>query len=117
MKTSPDGILKKMEWKLLMHYLGKENAHHRFDLLAHCKVHFPDLSDRQMRKIYSESFCIGHNRKGIYLIDDPQEIDKMIGLMRKKVDSYEEKMARFELQKQRLIKRREAEQLLLFRRA
>ena len=118
MTTAPDGILKIMEYKLFLDYLGKDSAHHRLDLLLHCQDFFPDLSDRHMRKIYSEHFCIGHNGKGIYLIDDPQEIDKMIELMRKKVETYLEKILRFELQKERLVKVRmeKAEQLPLFRR-
>lgn len=118
MTTTPNGILKKMEYKLFLDYLGKESAHHRLDLLIHCQDFFPDLSDRQMRKIYSEYFCIGHSRKGIYLADDPAEIDRMIGIMRKVIDTYVEKILRFELQKERLVrmKMEEAEQLSLFRR-
>ena len=115
---SPNGILKKMEYKLFLDYLGKEGAHHRLDLLLHCRDFFPDLSDRQMRKIYSEYFCIGHSRKDIYLADDPTEIDRMIAIMRKVIDTYVEKILRFELQKERLVrmKMEEAEQLPLFRR-
>lgn len=106
-----------MEWKLLMDYLGKDSAHHRLDLLNHCQDFFPDLSDRQMRKIYGENFCIGHSRDGIYLADDPAEIDRMIQLMRKKVETYVEKILRFEFQKERLIqmKAQQSEQLKLFR--
>ena len=116
--TTPDGILKKMEYKLFLDYLGKESAHHRLDLLNHCQDFFSDLSDRQMRKIYGENFCIGHSRDGIYLADDPAEIDRMITIMRKVIDTYQEKILRFELQKERLIrmKMEEAEQLPLFRR-
>jgi len=119
MKRTPDGILAKMEYKLFLDYLGKDSAHHRLDLLNHCQTFFPDLSDRQMRKIYGENFCIGHNGKGIYLADDPTEIDKMIQLMRKKVETYLEKILRFEFQKDRLVrvKMEKAEQLPLFRRA
>lgn len=118
MKPTPAGILKKMEWKLLMDYLGKAKAHHRYDLLAHCKMFFPELDDRTMRKLYSENFCIGHNRKGIYYIDDPAEIDKMTSIMKKKIDTYEEKIRRFEMQKEKLIRMRmeRARQLSLFRR-
>jgi len=114
----PDGILAKMEYKLFLDYLGKESAHHRLDLLNYCQDFFPDLSDRQMRRIYSEHFCIGHNGKGIYLADDPREIDKMIQLMRKKIETYLEKILRFEFQRERLIrmKMQESEQLPLFRR-
>ena len=116
--TNPDGILKKMDYKLFLDYLGKDRAHHRLDLLNHCQASFPGLSDRQMRKIYSEYFCIGHSRKGIYLADDPVEIDRMIAVMRKVIDTYVEKILRFELQKERLVRMRmeEAEQLKLFRR-
>jgi len=116
---SPNGILAKMEYKLFLDYLGKGKAHHRLDLLIHCQDFFPDLSDRQMRKIYGEYFCIGHNRDGIYLADDPAEIDRMIAIMRKVIDTYQEKILRFELQKERLIRMKieEAEQLPLFRRA
>lgn len=116
--TTPNGILKAIDYKLFLDYLGKESAHHRLDLLNHCQSFFPDLSDRQMRKIYGEYFCIGHSRKGIYLADDPTEIDGMIAVMRKVVDTYVEKILRFELQKERLVRLRmeEAEQLRLFRR-
>lgn len=115
--TTPNGILKKMEYKLFLDYLGKESAHHRLDLLVHCQDFFPDLSDRQMRKIYGENFCIGHSRDGIYLADDPAEIDRMIAIMKKVIDTYREKILRFELQKERLIrmKMEEAEQLRLFK--
>ena len=113
-----NGILKTIDYKLFLDYLGKENAHHRLDLLLYCQAFFPDLSDRQMRKIYSEYFCIGHSRKGIYLADNPAEIDRMIAVMRKVIDTYVEKILRFELQKERLVRLRmeEAEQLPLFRR-
>jgi len=71
-----------------------------------------------MRKIYGENFCIGHSRDGIYLADDPAEIDRMIAVMRKVVNTYVEKILRFEFQKERLIRMKieEAEQLPLFRR-
>ena len=115
---APDGILAKMEYKLFLDYLGKDSAHHRLDLLNHCQTFFPELSDRQMRKIYGENFCIGHSRDGIYLADDPREIDRMIAVMRKVVNTYIEKILRFELQKERLVRVRmeKAEQLPLFRR-
>ena len=115
--TNPNGILKIIDYKLFLDYLGKDSAHHRLDLLLYCQAFFPDLSDRQMRKIYSEYFCIGHSSKGIYLADDPAEIDKMIAVMRKVIDTYWEKILRFELQKERLVRIRmeEAEQLRLFK--
>jgi len=115
--SEQDGILAKMEYKLFLDYLGKDSAHHRLDLLLHCREFFPELSDRHMRRIYSKHFCIGHNGKGIYLADDPAEIDKMIELMRKKVETYLEKILRFELQKEKLVRVRmeEARQLRLFK--
>lgn len=113
-----NGILKTMDYKLFLDYLGKDSAHHRLDLLLYCQTFFPDLSDRQMRKIYGENFCIGHSSKGIYLADDPQEIDRMIAIMRKVIDTYREKILRFELQKEILMRMKivGAEQLPLFRR-
>ncbi len=118
MKSAPNGILKKMEGKLFFDYLGKDKAHHRLDLLIHCRDFFPALSDRRMRKMYSEFFCIGHSSKGMYLADDPREIDRMIAVMRKVIETYHEKILRFEFQKEKLVRMKieEAEQLPLFRR-
>ena len=118
MKTSPDGILEIMEYKLYLDFKGKGSAKNRFKLLEHCRIFFPELTDRTMRKIYSKYFCIGHSKDGIYLADDSVEIDKMMGIMEKKRETYREKILRFELQKEKLIrmKIKEAEQLPLFRR-
>lgn len=115
---SPNGIVQIMEYKLYLDFLGKDSAKNRLELLEHCQKFFPSLKDRDMRRIYGENFCIGYNKDGIYLADDPDEIDRMIGIMEKTRETYRKKILRFELQKQRLIRMRmeKAEQLPLFRR-
>ncbi len=119
LREETDGLLRKMAMKLLLDYMGKDKAHLRLDLFEYLQTFYPELKDRKMRKIYSEYFPIGHKREGIYHINDPKEFDKMIGIMKKKIDTYDRKIALFEAMKRELIRmqgeRKRMEQMNLYR--
>lgn len=112
-KSKYPGILKLMEMRLTEIFLGEGNAGNRQELLEYLQKFFPELEDRKMRQIYGDHFPIGHAGKrgkgGIFLIDDPDEIDRMVKLMRKKIDTYDFKIARFLDHKRKLIKLRSKE--------
>lgn len=107
LREESNGILKRMATKLLLDYMGKGKAHLRLDLLEYLRTFYPELDDRKMREIYSKNFPIGHNKDGIYHINDPEEFDKIINIMKKKIDTYDRKIALYEAMKRKLIQIRE----------
>jgi len=110
-----NGIVKKMGQYLLTNYLGKKKAHSRLYLLEYLQIFYPELKDRKMREIYSKYFPIGFkggekDKAGIYLIDDPVEIDRMNEIDGKKIDTYQNKIVWREQIKIELIRRKQRKQ-------
>lgn len=75
--------------KLIREFKGKSNAKHRSFLLQYLRMFDPSITDREVRRLYNEILPIGWCERGIYVIDDLQEIDKMIEIRRKVIRSHE----------------------------
>ena len=95
--------------ELLRNYLGKKNAKHRYRLLYYCHYFMPKLKDRRMRRIYSQLLPIHYTsdkeHPGIFVVDDPGEVQKAILTIGRTIETLEEKKRRFEDFEKFLIRR------------
>jgi len=69
--------------EIKQHHRGKENAVKRNVLLRFCQAFEPELTDREMRNIYSELPVVSSN-KGIFWPVCHEEIDEFESYLRKK---------------------------------
>jgi len=69
--------------EIKQHHRGKENAIKRNVLLRFCQAFEPELTDREMRNIYSQLPVVSSN-KGIFWPVRPVEIEEFEAYMRKK---------------------------------
>jgi hypothetical protein len=110
---STNGIVDTIRTELLMNFLGKGKAKHRGILLSRCHYHTPKLKDRRMRLIYAKILPVGWCKKGIYVIDKIQEVEKMIKTETSRKNAIEEKILMLERHRE-FLRQRDMGQMDLF---
>lgn len=109
-------IIEIIEDKLRSDHLGKRNAIKRRLLLAYCKYFDYAMTDRKLRRIYTKNLPIGFCRKGIYLIDDDDEVDKIDRILGKSIDTLKERRKMLKIHRRFLKSRKQGQLDLEFRR-
>lgn len=105
-----NSIIDIIRNRLLEKFLGRKNAKNRALLLGYIHYFEPGLKDRTMRRIYNAILPIGHCKDGIYVIDDPKEVEKMQKVIAKVIQTYEYKYENLEILKKFLIQREKEKQ-------
>lgn len=82
-------IVEIMGDKLKSDFLGKKSAKNRKILLSHCRYFDDTITDRKMREIYNANFPMAWCRKGIYMVDDIEELHKSKRTRKKTIDSHQ----------------------------
>lgn len=93
--------------KLLLDFLGKKNAKKRRILLSFCHHFDRSLTDRDMRRIYNAILPIGWCSKGIYVVDELEEVDKAIKTRRATIKAHEEAIEMLRIHRAYLKRRKE----------
>ena len=104
------GISDIIRNHLLSEYLGKGNAKNRIFLLTYCHYFEPGLKDREMRRIYNSILPMAWCRKGIYVVDDPEEIEKAIQTRESTKEAHEKAIVKLKEYKTFLIRRKREEE-------
>lgn len=116
-------IIDIIKEKLLSDFLGKKNAKNRKIMLRYCRYFDRAITDRKMRMIYNAILPMGWCEKGIFVVDDLEEVNKAIRTRRRTVDAHETAIKKLEIHKTFLEKRKklherkkesEVEQMRLF---
>lgn len=108
-------IVEVIREKMLSDFLGKRNAKRRRVLLSHCHYFDRGLSDREMRRIYNTILPVAwtsgeDGRKGIYVVDDPDEVDKAIKTRKSTIAAHEKAIDNLKKYKKYLVQKKKDEQ-------
>jgi len=107
-------IIEIIKDKLLLDYMGRRNAKRRRILLSYAKRFDFAITDRKLRRIYTKLLPIAWCERGIFVVDDPEEVDRIISTLSKTIDTLEERKVMLRKHKQ-YLKFRNAGQGELFR--
>ena len=102
---SQNGIADIIRTKLLSDFFGKRNAKPRRILKFYCRYFEPKISDRRIRIIYKKTIPVLWCNRGIYVSDDPLEVEEVIQTETKRKDSIEENIEILRQHKAYLIQR------------
>lgn len=109
-----ESIVEIIRKKLLGHHLGKRRAIKRKFLLSYCKYFEHGISDREMRRIYTSILPVAWCRKGIFVVDEPDEVDKIVQTIDRSIDKLGERKAMLLKHKKYLIEKKQGQMELDF---
>ena len=107
-------IIEIIKDKLLLDFLGKQNAKKRRILLSYATHFDKAITDRKLRRIYTKILPMAWCRRGIFVVDDPCEVDKIDETICRSIETLEERKSTLKTHKKFLI-HRNAGQRGLFR--
>jgi len=102
---SQNGMADIIRTKLLSDFFGKENAKPRRILKFYCRNFDPKISDRRIRIIYKKTIPVLWCNRGIYVSDNPLEVDEVVRAETSRKDAIEENIEVLRQHKAYLIHR------------
>lgn len=99
--------------KIRKNHRGKENAIRRGELLRFCRLFDPEITDREMRQIYSQ-LPVCTCEKGVFWPIRESEIDEYYSYLKKKALPLFQRWKRVAQVHRKLLSERHIEQLELF---
>ena len=108
-KQEGKSIIDIIRDRLLLDYMGKRNAKKRRVLLSYAKRFDWAITDRKLRRIYTKLLPMAWCERGIFVVDDPEEVDKIISTLNKTINTLEERKVMLRKHKQYLKYRNEGQ--------
>jgi len=95
---------------LLRCCIGKESPHTWRALFRFFKRRYPGLDEKEMRDICHDNLLIGWGKRGVYVVNSIEEVDKAIKSRSKTIQSHKAYIRKLDDYRQFLLRKREEEE-------
>ena len=107
---SDNGKVSFITDTLLQCCVGSESSHTWRALFRYFKRRYPGLDEKEMRDICHDNLLIGWGRRGVYVVNNIEEVEQAIKSRSKTIRSHKAYVRKLDDYRQFLLRKREEEE-------